>query len=175
MTYLANTRPDPPEYAPYYKRYVDLVPEADVLAALARQAGETLAYLRSLPEAAGDQRYAPGKWSVKEVVGHMIDTERVFAHRALFFARRDPSPLPGFEQDDWAAASANGAQSLGDLATEFEHVRAGNLYFFRHLDEEAWGRSGTASGCEFSVRALAYVILGHERYHLDILRTRYSV
>jgi hypothetical protein len=166
-------RPAPSEYAEYYGRYIGLVPEDDLCAAMAAQTEATLAFLRALPEAAGDHRYAPGKWSIKEVVGHVMDAERVFAMRALFFARLDAAALPGFEQDDWVNAATFDAQPLDELIAEFEHVRRGNLYFLKHLSAEAWRRRGTASGYDFSVRALAYVMLGHERYHLEVLRTRY--
>ena len=166
-------RPDPSEHAEYYGRYISLVPEDDLCAAMASQTDATLAFLHALPTAAGGLRYAPGKWSVKEVIGHVIDAERVFAMRATFFARLDAAALPGFEQDDWVSAATFDAQPLDELISEFEHVRRGNLYFFKHLAPDAWLRRGTASGYEFTVRALAYVIVGHERYHLDVLRTRY--
>jgi hypothetical protein len=168
------TRPDPSEHAPYYGKYVALVPETDVLGAMERQLAVTLAHLRSLPPGAAAKRYAPGKWSVCEVVGHMIDTERVFAQRALFFARSAPGALPGMEQEDWITAASFDAYDLGELITEFEMTRRSNILFFRHLAEEAWPRKGTASDVEFTVRALAFIIVGHERHHLEILRTRYA-
>ena len=166
-------RPDPTEYAEYYGRYIGLVPEDDLCAAMAEQTTATLDFLRAIPAGSGDLRYAPGKWSVKEVIGHVIDAERVFAHRAMWFARLDAQPLPGFDQDPWVNAAAFGAQPLDELVSEYEHVRRGNHYFFRHLAPEAWLRRGTASGNEITVRALAYILVGHERYHLDILKTRY--
>jgi DinB superfamily len=166
-------RPEPTEYAEYYGRYIGLVPEDDLCAAMAEQSKATTDFLRAIPEASGDLRYAPGKWSVKEVIGHMIDAERVFAHRAVWFARLDAQPLPGFEQDDWVNAATFSDQSLDELISEFECVRRGNLYFFKHLAPEAWLRRGTASGNEITVRALAYILVGHERYHLDVLRARY--
>ena len=166
-------RPDSTEYAEYYGRYVGLVPEDNLCAAMAEQSEATLDFLRAIPESSGDLRYAPGKWSVKEVIGHMIDAERVFAHRAMWFARLDAQPLPGFDQDPWVNAATFGEQPLDELIAEFEHVRRGNLYFFKHLAPEAWLRRGTASDNEITVRALAYVMVGHERYHLEILRSRY--
>ncbi len=166
-------RPDPTEYAEYYGRYIGLVPEDDLCAAMAEQTKATLDFLRAIPVASGDLRYQPGKWSIKEVIGHIIDAERVFAHRALWFARLDAEALPGFEQDDWVKAATFADQPLDELISEFEYVRRGNLYFFRHLAPEAWLRRGTASGYEITVRALAYILVGHERYHLDVLRTRY--
>lgn len=166
-------RPDVSEYAEYYERYISLAPESDICAAMASQTEATLKFLQAIPAAAGDTRYAPGKWSIKEVIGHMTDTDRVFAQRALFIARSDPATLPGFEQDDWVNAAAFAEQPLAELIDEFEHVRRGNLYFFKHLPAAAWLRRGIANQSEFTARAFAYAMVGHERYHLEILRTRY--
>jgi uncharacterized damage-inducible protein DinB len=168
-----TTRPDATEYAPYYGKYISLVPEGDVVATLSRQLDETLSTLRGLTEAQAASRYAPGKWSVKELIGHVVDTERVFGHRAFRFARNDQSPLPGFEQDDYVRAANFDSRQLHDLADEFEHVRRANLFLLRSLDAEAWLRRGTASETEVSVRALAYIMAGHETHHMQILRTRY--
>lgn len=165
--------PAPAEYAPYYERYVSLVPEGDVVDTLDRQVADTLALLRGLSGEQGDHRYAPDKWTVKEVVGHMIDTERVFAFRALCFARGDAGPLPGFDQDVFAAHSDLSAVSLADLADELEHVRRSTVLLFRRLAPEAWARRGTASDAEVTVRALAHILAGHELYHVNILRSRY--
>ncbi|MBI1807658.1 MAG: DinB family protein [Ignavibacteria bacterium] len=173
MSHFATGRPDSSEHAPYYGKYIQLVPENDIIQAMALQIEQTLGFLRSLPNSAGDKRYAPGKWSVKEVIGHVSDAERVFAHRALFFARSTPGALPSMEQDDWMKAATFGTQRLEDVVTEFELVRRSNLCFFRQLTEEAWKRRGIASDCEFTVRSLAYILVGHERHHLEILKTRY--
>ena len=170
----AMTRPDPSEHAPYYGKYIQLVPEDDIVQVMAIQIDETLGYLRALPDSAGDKRSAPDKWTIKEVVGHLSDSERVFAQRALFFARAIPIPLPSFEQDDWMRAAPFRIQRLEDLTAEFELVRRSNLCFFRQLNDEAWLRRGIASGCEFTVRSLAYILVGHERHHLEILKTRYN-
>ena len=166
-------RPEPNEYYEYFDRYISLVPEADILAAMAAQTETTLQFLRAIPETSGDHRYAPGKWSIKEMVGHLIDAERVFAMRALYFARKDPAVMPGFEQDDWVNAADFGAQSLSELINEFEYVRRSNLYLFKHLAPEAWLRRGIANQWEFTVRSFPYAMVGHERYHLEMLRTRY--
>ena len=166
-------RPSSGEYAPYYEKYVSLVPVGDVVETLERQVAETLALLRELTEEQGASRYAPGKWSVKEVIGHLIDAERVFAYRALRFARGDRTPLPGFEQDDYVTAGNFDARPLADLADEFEHVRRSTVALLRPLGEVEWGRSGTASDKEVSVRAIAYIIAGHELHHMRILRERY--
>jgi hypothetical protein len=169
----AQIRPDSTEYYEYYEKYVKLVPEPDVLHAMALQGEQTLSYLGSLPLPAGDKRYAPGKWSVKEVVGHVIDIERVFCYRALSFARNTSGPLPGIEQDDWMKVAAFGNRQLSDLADEFESVRRSSLFMFRHLTADAWLKRGIASEREFTVRGIAYIILGHERHHLAILKSLY--
>lgn len=169
----AIPRPSADEFAPYYGRYINAVPDGDVLALLERQIGETLALLRTIPEARGSHRYAPGKWSIKEVLGHMADTERVFAYRALRFARGDRTPLPGFEQNDWVPFSNADARPLGELAEELRLVRGATVALFRGLDDAALARRGTASGVEFTTRALAWIIAGHERHHLRVLGERY--
>jgi hypothetical protein len=166
-------QPDPTEYAPYYGRYVSLVTEPNILATLEQQLDGTRDLLGGLSEAQAASRYAPDKWSIKELVGHVIDTERIFAYRALRFARNDKTPVEGFDQDEYARNATFDACRLADLTTELEHVRRASLYLFGHLDGAAWLRTGTASGSEVSVRALAYIIAGHERHHVNILRTRY--
>ena len=166
-------RPAPNEYAPYYGRYIALVPDGPIVETLRDQIVETTTFLGSLPEAKGDHRYQPGKWSVKEVIGHMIDSERVFSYRALRFARRDETPLPGFEQDDYVPAGAFGRRTLRDLIEEFRAVREATVHLYRHLDEEALSRSGIANENRMSVRALAWSIAGHERHHVGVLRERY--
>ncbi len=166
-------RPDATEYASAYENYVALVPGDDVIAVLSRQRAETRDLLRGIPEDAADSRYAPGKWSIKELVGHIIDGERVFAYRALRFARGDRTPLAGFDQDPYVAAANSDARTLASLAEEFEHVRASTVLLLQSLDGEAWQRRGTASDNEISVRALAYIIAGHEAHHVRILRERY--
>lgn len=166
-------RPEATEYATYYGRYISLVPPGDIIKTLEDQLHTTFELLRGIPETKADSRYAPEKWSIKEVVGHVIDTERIFAYRALRFARGDQTPLPGFEQDDYVRHGSFDACKLSDLASEFGFVRQGNLCLFRHLDSEAWQRRGEASNAPISVRALAYIIAGHELHHLGILNTRY--
>jgi hypothetical protein len=170
---MTNKRPDANEYATYYDRYVALVPEGDVLTILNEQLKETLGLLRGIPESRAGFRYAPEKWSIREVVGHMIDTERVFAYRALRFARNDKTPLHSFEQDDYIRNATFDAFPLAELADEFERVRQSSVFLFKHLDEAAWLRTGIASDNVVSVRALAYIMAGHELYHAEILRNRY--
>lgn len=166
-------RPDETEYLSDYGKYISLVPEGDINALLAAQLDETLALLHSIPEASAGFRYAPDKWSIKELVGHVIDGERIFAYRALRFARNDQTALAGFEQDDYITHASFDDCSLAELASEFESVRRSTCYLFKHLNEEAWARRGTASENEVSVRALAYIIAGHELHHREILRSRY--
>lgn len=164
--------PEPSEYAPYYGKYISLVP-GDVVAALEDQPHETLALLSGLSEEQADFRYAPGKWTVKEMLGHVIDTERIFAYRALRFARKDATPLASFEQDGYVLAGDFGGRRLADLIDEFVCVRRSSVWLFRSLSPEAWMRRGIASENPISVRALAYIIAGHELHHRRILREKY--
>lgn len=173
MSSVLSTRPGIDEYSKYFAGYVARVPEGDVIDILSTQIVETSALLRELPDSRGDQRYAPGKWSIREVVGHMSDTERVFTYRALCFSRAEKAPLPGFDQDDYVRAAPFARISLVDLADEFEHLRWATLHLFRNLDDEALMRRGSANGNEISVRALAFLCAGHESHHVDILRTHY--
>ena len=167
------TRPEANEYASYYEKYISLVPDADVVETLARQNEEVLALLGGIPEERAGFRYEAGKWSIKEVVGHVIDAERVFAYRATAIARGDRQPLPGMDQEEYMAGSDFDARTLADLAEEFKHVRRANVLMLRGLPVEAWSRRGVASDNEVTVRALAYIIAGHEAHHVQVLRTRY--
>jgi hypothetical protein len=167
------TRPEADEYAPYYEKYVSLVPTGDVVETLERQAKETLALLGGVGEDRAGASYEPGKWSVKQVVGHVIDTERIFAYRALRFARGDETPLNGFDQDTFTTGANFDARKLSELADEFEAVRRSTVALLRGLDADAWSRRGIASDNGVSVRALAHIIAGHEAHHVNILRTRY--
>ena len=173
MSATAPARPSENEYAAYYGKYIALVEGGDIVETLERQSEDTLALLRGINEERAAHRYEPGKWSIKEVVGHLIDAERIFAYRALAIARGEQKPLPGMEQDEYMAHADFDSRTLADLAEEFEHVRRSNVLMFRNLDAEAWSRRGTASDNEVSVRALAYIIAGHETHHIRILRERY--
>jgi hypothetical protein len=133
----------------------------------------TQALLRSLPASVSTYRYAPGKWSVNEVIGHLMDSERIFDARALRFARNDATPLPGFEQDDYVRNSNFDSYPLAELASELASLRKSTVFLFKHLSEDAWVRRGVANGAEVSVRALAYIIAGHELHHREMLQTRY--
>lgn len=173
MTAARASRPGEGEFLPYYEKYIALVPTGDVLSTLDAQMSETQALLRGLPASSSTYRYAPDKWSVNEVIGHLIDSERIFAARALRFARNDATPLPGFEQDDYVRNSKFDAYPLAELASELDSVRRASVFLFKHLEEPAWMRRGIANNAEVSVRALAYIIAGHELHHREILSARY--
>jgi hypothetical protein len=166
-------KPAPDEYASYYGRYIDQLPEGDILEILQTQIRQTQALLEALDETQGNFRYAPGKWSLKEVIGHLSDVERVFAYRALSFARQDPAPLPGIEQDDYVAAGRFEIRRLPSMVEEFTSVRAASLTLFASFDGETCSRRGNASQCDFTVRSIPYIIAGHERHHMNVVRQRY--
>jgi hypothetical protein len=166
-------RPQSGEFAPYYERYISLIEGEDVLAALDRQRRETMLLLSGRNEEDGNYRYAPGKWSAKEVLGHVCDTERIFAYRALRFSRADATPLAGFEQDDYVRNGPFANRSLEDLVEDFIAVRRASISLFRNLDEAAWSFRGVANNSEVTVRALAYIIAGHELHHRRILEEKY--
>lgn len=166
-------RPDPSEYDAYYQKYLDLLPDGEVLGLLAQQIDDTVRPLGGLPSARAGYRYADGKWSVREVVGHLIDVERVFAYRALRASRGDATPLPGFEQNDYITAGNYDERPLDALLAEMRHVRQTTLDLFRGMSEAAHDRRGTADGSPFSVRAAAHIIAGHELHHRAILEERY--
>jgi hypothetical protein len=166
-------RPAADEYAPYYGRYIEQVPDGDLLSLLSTQVGETASLLRSIPEKRGLHRYAEGKWSINDVVQHMSDAERVFSYRALRFARGDATPLASFDENAWAPEAKADTRKLSDLVKEFEQVRGSTLALLRGLDDAAVGRRGKASGHDVTARALAWIIAGHERHHVTILRERY--
>jgi hypothetical protein len=165
-------RPKPGEYNAYYDRYISLIPGSDIVATLANQLPKTVALLSPHGEEA-ELRYAPEKWSVKEVVGHMNDTERIMTYRALRIARNDRTPIEGFEQDDYIRSGPYSDLRLADLVEEFQRIRAATLAFFRNLRPADWTRRGIANNNEISVRALAYVIGGHELHHRHILEEKY--
>jgi len=174
----AYLRPQPGEYAPYYDRYISLVhPDEtqgrDILAAFEEQRRQMLLLLSGRSEADGDLRYAPGKWTLKEVVGHLNDTERIMSYRALRIARGDQTPIEGFEQDDYVRNGPFARRLLADLIEDYIAVRRATVSLFRNLDEPAWSRRGMANKNEVTVRALAYIIAGHELHHRRILEEKY--
>lgn len=174
MSLVLATPPDAAEYGAYYAGYVARVPAGSVLETLSTQLGDTARLIAGFGEARGDHRYAPGKWTVKEVVGHLADTERIFAYRALRIARGDATPLPGFAENDYVAHAHFGRHPLAELVRELELVRHATLSLLGGLDDDALVRRGTASDNPLTPRAAAYVIAGHERHHAAILRERYA-
>jgi hypothetical protein len=172
-TALQRVRPDSTEYPPFYARYVALVPESDVVGALKDSGRELITTLEAIPAARGGFRYGPDKWTIREVIGHLIDAERIFGYRALRLARADATPLPGFEENDYARSAGSDARTLADLVDELRIVREGTVRLIASFPDEAWTRRGVVNGREVSVRALAYITAGHGRHHLGVLRERY--
>ena len=173
---MANIgHPETSEYASAFANYVANVSEDDVLAAMEAQSRETAALLARVDEEKGSYRYGPEKWSVKEVVGHFTDAERVFAYRALAIARGDQASLPGFDENEYMRHSNFDQRSMRSIADEYATARAATLAEFRGFSDEAWQRRGTANNNPVSVRALARICLGHERHHLRVLRERYGL
>jgi uncharacterized damage-inducible protein DinB len=170
---LIITRPQPDEYPPHYERYLSKLAGNDILAILDQQRREMLLLLSSRTEADGDLRYAPGKWSVREVVGHICDCERVFAYRALSIARGDQTPLPGFDENAWAGNAPWASRHMEDIIEDYIAVRRASISLFRNLDEAAWGRWGVANQNKVTVRALAYIIAAHELHHRRMLKEKY--
>jgi len=168
-------RPAADEHIEYYGKYIRLVPGDDAMEALRSQIGDTVRLLEPLEESRALHRYAPEKWSVKEVVGHLTDAERVFAYRALRFGRADDTPLPGFEENAYVPAGRFDQRPLTDLVRDYETVRAASIALFRGMDEEALLRRGSANGSPISVRALAWILAGHELHHRGILIDRYNL
>ncbi|MEM9820426.1 MAG: DinB family protein [Bacteroidota bacterium] len=174
MTSLLQ-RPTTQASSSYFKRYIDQVEGNDILKALLEQKANTLQFAQDLPGDKWEWAYAPNKWTIKEVMIHLIDTERVFAYRALRFARHDQTPLPGFEQDDYVIGARASQRSVASVLREYQAVRAASLALFESLDEAAMLNIGTASNSPFSPLALAYVIAGHELHHMKIIQERYLV
>jgi len=175
MPVMTTSRPAADEYAPDFSGYIGRIGEhEDILAALTRQHEELLAWLTRVPAARGDHRYAPGRWSIKEIVGHLSDTERVFAYRALRIARGDPTPLPGYDDQSYVPEQRAADRPLADLIEEWDAVRRATLTLLRNLPPAASAREGIAGDHPASVRALKYVIVGHVRHHLEVLEARYT-
>jgi hypothetical protein len=168
-------RPTESEYAPFFAGYVSLVPEADILVVLESQRDQIRSLARAVPSDKETFAYAPGKWTVRQVFGHVADAERVFGHRAFCISRGEEAVLPSFDENSYAARSPAAARPLGELAEEIALVRASNLVVLGRLDEPTWRRVGTLASGPASVRALAYIMAGHLRHHLRILGERYSV
>jgi hypothetical protein len=175
MTTLATTvgRPEAGEYAAYYEKYIARITGPDILETLDEQCRQMLLLLSGLTESDGEIRYAPGKWSVKEVVSHVCDAERIFAYRALRFGRGDATPLAGFDENEYVSHAPFAKLAPAELVEEFSAVRRATLSLFRSFDQEAWTRSGVANNNPVSVRALAYIIAGHELHHRRMLEEKY--
>ncbi len=166
-------RPEPSEYAPDYEGYVSQVSENEVLPVLRSQMDELDVLLNRVEPAQETFRYAEGKWSIREMIGHLIDGERVFGFRAFCIARGEQQSLPGFDQDDYMLTAPYDRIELEDLLSELRLIRLGNIAMLRTLDEESWNRVGTASDNQVSVRAIAFIMAGHVRHHMNVLRERY--
>lgn len=166
-------KPEPSEYSPFYGVYISLIDNDNILKILDQQRRDMVLLLSGRSEEDGDLRYAPGKWTVKQVLGHINDTERIHSYRALRISRGDRTPLPGFEQDDYMRESPFARLKLSDLIEDFIAVRRSTLSLLRALDPVAWLRRGTVSNCEMSVRAMVYTLAGHELHHRRILEEKY--
>jgi uncharacterized damage-inducible protein DinB len=172
ITPVSISRPQTGEYAAYYDRYISLISGTDILGTLESQRRQMLLLLSGRHESDADIRYAPEKWSVREVLGHVCDTERIFAYRALRIARGDRTPIEGFEQDDYVRNGPS-REPLAEIIDDYIAVRRATLTLLRNLDEQAWTRRGVANNNEVTVRALAYTIAGHELHHRRILEQKY--
>ena len=165
--------PDLSRVGNWYHNYIKLVPQNDILAAFSNKDNNLVEFLDQIPEEKHDHRYAEGKWTIKEVLQHLIDAERVFSYRALRFARKDTTPLHGFDENLFAENSKASGRNWSDLMEEFKYVRRSSELFFRSLDEDQLEASGISSGSPIYVRALGYIIIGHPLHHQKILRERY--
>lgn len=168
-----SIRPVEGEFPPYVTRYIARVPDGDIVGTLSRQRTELNQFLTAIPESMGDYRYGPEKWSIKEVIGHMADAERVFGYRAMRFSRADSTPVEGFDENTYVANSRFGQAKLSDLIDELDHLRSTSIHLFSHLDGDAMERQGFANGVNVTVRSLAFIIAGHTNHHIDILTNRY--
>lgn len=166
-------KPNPGDYAQYYERYISLLPDEDIISILEDQKKTTEEFLKTLSEEQGNISYAEGKWTIKEVVGHIIDVERVMAYRALCFSRGETQSLPGFEQDDYITNGNYNNRTSSDLISEFVAVRNANLFMVKSFSEEMLKRSGIASENKVTVLALIYIIAGHEKHHINIIKEKY--
>lgn len=166
-------RPEKVEYAEYYETYVSLVEENNIVSAMQKQLDEVNDLFSQMPDEKGLYTYAEGKWTIKELLGHLIDGERVFAYRAFRISRGDRTPLPGFDQNPYIENAGYNSVKLSKLLAEFSLLRQSNILFFQNLSDEMWTQTGIASDNEISVRALAYIMVGHIRHHVKILKERY--
>ena len=168
-------RPSPTEHAAFYAKYIVRVPDGDIVDILRDQIGETAKFLRGIPSDRTSAGYAPGKWTIRDIIGHVADTERIMGYRALRFARGDETPVPGFDENTYVPQAGASSRDVDNLVRELEIVRAATVALFSGLPSHAWRRTGTANGTPVTVRALAAIIAGHERHHVAIIRERYLV
>lgn len=168
-------RPRTEEYPPAFDGYVGLVPDTDVIAALRAQIEVIQELGRGVARDRETYSYAPGKWSIRQVIGHVGDAERVFGYRTLCISRGDPAQLPGFGENEYVDAANFNESRLADLVDEFTHLRSANLRMLEALRDDQWPMSGIANGNAITVQALAYVMAGHVRHHLNVLRDRYAI
>jgi hypothetical protein len=168
-----KNRPQSSEHPPYYDHYINLVEGDDIIKALTNQVIGIPAMISQIPEDKEDYAYAPGKWTLKEVLGHVIDTERILGYRALRFARKDKTVLPGYDENNFVANANFNKRTLYDLAHEFAIVRNSNIVLFKHFDPKALDEMGNANGKEVSVRAILFMIAGHTTHHMNVIRTKY--
>ncbi|MDM5234868.1 DinB family protein [Bacillus cereus] len=166
-------RPGTNEYNPYYSTYIKLIPDGDITYILEQQMKETNLLLKDISDGGGHFRYAPNKWSIKEVIGHIADTERIMAYRLLSIARGEKAELPGYNDDMYVLRAVFDKQSMQDLLTNLTVVRQSTVHLLKSLDEDAWLQRGIANNSEVTVRALANIIAGHELHHLQIIKERY--
>lgn len=166
-------RPKQSEYAAFYETYVSRVPEDDLTSAFRKHTASALAFFTRIPDDKHHFAYAPGKWTLKQLLQHVIDAERVFAYRALNFARKDAHPLPGFDENEFAAVARVDHREWSDMVEEFQFVRNASDHFYRALNEEELSRTGVASGNPVSVRGLGFIILGHAIHHMEVVKERY--
>lgn len=166
-------RPNSVEYPHYYEAYIQLVPDGNMVSILEEDLAKTVALFKNIPESESDFRYAPEKWSIKEVLGHMVDTERILSVRLLRFARGDETPVPGFNENIYVKGADFSRLTIQTLLDEFISVRRSTLALIKNMPEEAWLRKGTANNIENTARAIAYSIAGHELHHCQIIRDRY--
>lgn len=163
----------PTEYALFYVNYIAMVDEVELLDDLEISVHEFIKFVQNIPMDKYDYRYAEGKWTIKDIIQHLIDSERIFAYRALRIARNDKTPLPGFEENDYAAIAGGSERSIRDLLTELAIVRQATISLFKTFSEEVLLRTGIASGYDISVRALGFIIIGHQKHHQKIFQERY--
>jgi len=175
MKHKQIEKPQAGEYAPYFQHYLDSAPNDNVLEYLENQMSNTLSLLSTIDDTQGLYSYAEGKWSIKELLGHVIDTERIFCYRALRFARKDKTPLPGFDQDDYVKNANFNDQSLNRLKTDYELVRKNTVNLFNGFTDEMLVQSGISNNVKLTVRSIPYILAGHEAHHIKILHERYSI